>query len=150
MYPETSPTVMEKNGQEFRKTRGSMKGTGPLVRVPPLGSPPCTYGSHPLHEDPLLLNLQLPTRQGSKVPVPNRHLVPSSKENGGKRGKTGENGEKRGKTGENGGKRGENGGKTGENGGNLGGGDLGQDPPTRLLPPPPVYNSVGSIFCKPN
>ena len=59
------------------------------------------------------------------VPIPNRRLVPSSRE---KRGKTGETGEKRGKTGKNGEKRrknGENGGKTGgkrgENGENLGG-----------------------------
>ena len=92
--------------------------------------------------------------QGSKVPIPNRRLVPSSREkrgetgkNGGKRGKTGENGEKRRESGEN---RGKNGGKTGENGGNLrGGGILDKTHPPEFYPPH-VYNSVGSIFCKPN
>ena len=81
--------------------------------------------------------------QGSKVPIPNRRLVPSSRE---KRGKTGKNGGKRRKNGE---KRGENGGKTGKNGGNLGGGILDKTHPPEFYPPH-VYNSVGSIFCKPN
>ena len=62
--------------------------------------------------------------QGSKVPVPNRRLVPGSREKRGKTGKTGEKGEKRGKTEE---KRGGNGEKRGESGG---GGYFGQDPPT--------------------
>ena len=73
--------------------------------------------------------------QGSKVPVPNRRLVPGSRE---KRGKTGKNGEKRRK----------NGGKPGTNGGNLGGGYFGQDLPTRLLPPPPPFIILlGAFFA---
>ena len=82
--------------------------------------------------------------QGSKVPVPNQRLVPGSRE---KRGKTGENGEKRENRGKTGGKRRKNGEKTGENGGKSGGGGFGQDPPTRLLPPPPFIFLWGAFFA---
>ena len=82
--------------------------------------------------------------QGSKVPVPNRRLVPGSKE---KRGKTGKNGGKRATRR----KTGENGKKTGENRGNLGGGVFWTRPTHPTFDPPlPCYNSVMSIFCKPN
>ena len=64
---------------------------------------------------------------------------PVAGKNGEKQGKTGKNGEKRGK-------RRKNGGKTGKNGGNLGGGDFGQDPPTRLLPPPPPFIILWGAF----
>ena len=67
--------------------------------------------------------------QKSKVPIPNRRLVPSSRE---KRGKTGKNG---GKQRKDGGKWGKTGGKRGKTGEILGG-YFGQDPPTRILPPP--------------
>ena len=82
--------------------------------------------------------------QGSKVPVPNRRLVPGSRE---KRGKTGKNREKRGKTGKNGGKRGKNGGKQGKTGEIWGGGYFGQDPPTQILPPPTFIIMWGAFFA---
>ena len=83
--------------------------------------------------------------QGSKVPIPNRRLVPSSRE---KRGKTGKNGGKRrengGKRGE---KRGENGGKTGENGGNLGGGILDKTHQPEFHSPPTFIILWGAFFA---
>ena len=92
-------------------------------------------------------NVDTSRLQGSKVPLPNRRLVPGSRE---KRGETEKNGGKRGKTGENGG---ETGGKQGENGGKRGksGGGFWTrpthptfDPPR---PPPPFVILWGAFFA---
>ena len=75
-------------------------------------------------------------------PVPNRCLVPGSRE---KRRKTEKNGEKRGETG---GKRGGNGEKRGKSGGGGGGGYFGQNPPTRFLThlDPPLFIILWGAF----
>ena len=123
-----------------KKTRNETKLLGNAV---PVECHLVAFGRH--------THVRAHTHQGSKVPIPNRRLVPSSRE---KRGKTGKNGGKRGKTGKNGGKRrknggkrGENGGKTGKNGGNLGGGVFWTRPTHPNFTPPTFIILWGAFFA---
>ena len=84
------------------------------------------------------------------VPIPNRRLVPNSREKRGKTGKTGENGEKREKRGKTEEKRGKTGEKRGGNGGKTGkiwGGVFWTRPTHPNFTPPTFIILWGAFFA---